>query len=126
MCCVYRVFLHKSYKGLPVYLPTYLQVGNDCFLLACWLDHEEIVRELLTKDKVDQNVVDNVRNCPVLCLFVQCAIVCGPHLQDGSGAVHQACERGHAQLVKTLVEEFRMSPDTRDNVSILTVHELKP
>ena len=31
---------------------------------------------------------------------------------------------GHVQLVKTLVEEFGMSPDVRDNVSILTVHEL--
>ena len=84
-----------------------------------------IVRELLTKDKVDQNVVDKVRNCPVLCLFVHCAIVCVPHLQDGHGALHQACEGGHTQLVKTLVEEFGMSPNTRDNVSILTVHKYR-
>ena len=28
--------------------------------------------------------------------------------------------------VKTLVEEFGMSPDARDNVSILTVDEPKP
>ena len=98
---------------------------HDCFLLACLCGHEVIVRELLTKDKVDQNVVDNVRNCPVLCLFVHCAIVCVPHLQDGRGAVHLACEGGHTHLVKTMVEEFGMSPDTRDNVSILTVHEYK-
>ena len=30
------------------------------------------------------------------------------------------------QLVKTLVEVFGMSPDVRDNVSILTVHKLAP
>ena len=41
---------------------TFLQGGQDCFLLACEEGHEEIVRELLTKDKVDWNVVDNVRN----------------------------------------------------------------
>ena len=46
------------------------------------------------------------------------------HLQDGRGAVHLACKGGHVQLVKILVEEFGMSPDVRDNVSILTVHEL--
>ena len=38
------------------------QSGQDCFLLACWHGHLGIVRELLTKDKVDQNVVDKVRN----------------------------------------------------------------
>ena len=119
-------YVYSCTKVIKVCLPTYLQNGDDCFLLACWNGHEVIVRELLTKDKVDQNVVDNVRNCPVLCLFVHCAIVCVPHLQDGRGALHLACEHGHAQLVKTLVEEFRMSPDTRDNVSILTVHELQP
>ena len=43
-------------------LTTFLQDGKDCFLLACEEGHQEIVRELLTKDKVDQNVVDNVRN----------------------------------------------------------------
>ena len=43
-------------------LPTFLQSGKDCFLLACEEGHQEIVRELLTKDKVDQNVVDEVRN----------------------------------------------------------------
>ena len=53
-------------KVLKVCLPTYLQGGNDCFLLACRHGHEEIVRELLTKDKVDQNVVNNVRNWPLL------------------------------------------------------------
>ena len=42
-------------------LLTFLQSGQDCFLSACKEGHEEIVRELLTKDKVDQNVVDNVR-----------------------------------------------------------------
>ena len=104
---------------------TSLQDGYDCFLLACAEGHQEIVRELLTKVKVDQNVVNEVRNYPVLCLFVHCVIVCVPHLQDGRGAVHLACEGGHVQLVETLVGEFVMSPDTRDNVSILTVHELK-
>ena len=43
-------------------LPTFLQNGRDCFLLACVEGHQEIVRELLTKDKVDQNVVNEVRN----------------------------------------------------------------
>ena len=43
-------------------LPTFLQNGRDCFLVACVAGHQEIVRELLTKDKVDQNVVDEVRN----------------------------------------------------------------
>ena len=48
---------------LSIYLSTnLLQSGQDCFLLACEAGHEEIVRELLTKDKMDQNVVDNVRN----------------------------------------------------------------
>ena len=103
-------------------LPTFLQDGKDCFLLACLKGHQEIVCELLTKDKVDQNVVDEVRNYPVLCLFVHCVIVCVPHLQYGRGAVHLACEGGHVQLVETLVGEFGMSPDTRDNVSILTGH----
>ena len=108
-------------------LPTFLQSsGLDCFLLACLEGHQEIVRELLTTDKVDQNVVDEVRNYPVLCLFVHCVIVCAPHLQDGCGAVHLACEGGHVKLVETLVGEFGMSPDTRDNMCILTVHELKP
>ena len=45
-------------------------------------------------------------------------MVCLPHVQDGHGAVHLACEGGHAQLVQTLVKEFGMSPDIRDNVSI--------
>ena len=49
-------------------LPTFLQRDQDCFLLACGLGHQEIVRELLTRDKVDRNVVDKVRNEPVLCL----------------------------------------------------------
>ena len=39
-----------------------VQNGQDCFLLACGLGHQEIIRELLTRDKVDQNVVDEVRN----------------------------------------------------------------
>ena len=43
-------------------LPTFLQDGLDCFLLACMLGHREIVCELLTRDKVDQNVVAKVRN----------------------------------------------------------------
>ena len=43
-------------------LPTFLQEGQDCFLLACMEGHQKIVRELLTKDKVDQNVVNKVRN----------------------------------------------------------------
>ena len=43
-------------------LLTFLQSDKDCFLLACEEGHQEIVRELLTKDKVDQNVVDEVRN----------------------------------------------------------------
>ena len=107
-------------------LPTFLQDGKDCFLLACRFGHEEIVCELLTKDKVDQNVVDEVRNYPVLCLSVHCVIVCFPHLQRGRSAVHLVCEGGNVRLVETLVGEFRLSPDTRDNVSILAVHELKP
>ena len=85
-----------------------------------------MVRELLTKDKVDQNVAAKVRNYPVLCLLVHCVIVCVPHLQYGRSAVHLACEGGHVQLVETLVGEFGMSPGSRDNVSILTVHELNP
>ena len=104
---------------------TFLQYGLDCFLLACEVGHQEIVCELLTKDKVEQNVVTKVRNYTVLCLFVHCVIVCVPHLQYGRGAVHLACGGGHVQLVETLVGEFGLSPDTRDNVSILTVHELK-
>ena len=43
-------------------LPTFLQEGQDCFLLACGEGRRDIVCELLTKDKVDQNVVDEVRN----------------------------------------------------------------
>ena len=43
-------------------LPTFFQSGQDCFLLACGLGHQEIVRELLTRDEVDRNVVDKVRN----------------------------------------------------------------
>ena len=43
-------------------LPTFLQSGKDCFLLACREGRQDIVRELLTKDKVDQNVVEKVRN----------------------------------------------------------------
>ena len=97
-------------------LPTFLQNGRDCFLLACVEGHQEIVHELLTKDKVDQNVVDKVRNS--LSLFVHCVMVCVTHVQDGRGAVHLACEGGHTQLVQTLVKEFRMSPNIRDNVSI--------
>ena len=45
-------------------------------------------------------------------------MVCVPHLQDGYGAVHLACGGGHTQLVQTLVKEFGMSPDIRDNVSM--------
>ena len=44
-------------------------------------------------------------------------MVCLPHLQDGCGAVHLACEGGHTQLVQTLVKEFGMPPNIRDNVS---------
>ena len=105
-------------------LPTFLQSGQDCFLLACVAGHEDIVRELLTKEKVDQNVVNNVRKYPVHYLFFHYVIVCVPHLQDGCGAVHLACGGGHVQLVKTLVEEFGMTPDVNDKVSILSVHDL--
>ena len=94
------------------------QGGQDCFLLACSSGHQGIVRELLTKDKVDQNVVDKVRNEPVFCLFVHCVMACATHLQNGCGAVHLACAGGHTHLVKTLVDEFGMSMDIRDNVSI--------
>ena len=45
-------------------------------------------------------------------------MACATHLQDGRGAVHQACAGGHAQLAKTLVDEFGMSLEIRDNVSI--------
>ena len=45
-------------------------------------------------------------------------MVCVTHLQDGRGAVHLACEGGHANLAKTLVDQFGMSMDVRDNVSI--------
>ena len=45
-------------------------------------------------------------------------MACATHMQDGWGAVHQACEGGHTHLVKTLVDEFGMSMDVRDNVSI--------
>ena len=105
---------------------TFLQSGHDSFLVACARGHQEIVRELLTKDKADQNVVAKVRNLPVLILFVHCVMVCVPHLQRGHGAIHLACEGGHVQLVETMVGEFGMSPDTRDNVKISTVHERKP
>ena len=44
-------------------------------------------------------------------------LACVTHLQDGDGAVHLACEGGQAHLVKTLVDEFGMSLDIRDNVS---------
>ena len=40
----------------------FLQSGQDCFLFACLEGHQTIVHELLTRYKVDQNVVDNVRN----------------------------------------------------------------
>ena len=54
-------------------LPTFLQEGQDCFLLACMKGHQEIVHELLTKDKVDQNVVDKVRNLlSSLCELFDC------------------------------------------------------
>ena len=43
-------------------LPTFLQGGLDCFLIACKEGHQEIVRELLTRDEVDRNVVDEVRS----------------------------------------------------------------
>ena len=43
-------------------LATFLQGGLDCFLLACKEGHQEIVHELLTRDEVDQNVVDKVRS----------------------------------------------------------------
>ena len=53
-------------------------------------------------------------------------MVCVTHLQYGRGAVHLARENGHAELVQTLVTEFGMSPEIRDNVSILALHELNP
>ena len=43
-------------------LPVFFQSGQDCFLLGCEVGYKEIVHELLMKDKVDQNVVDEVRN----------------------------------------------------------------
>ena len=52
-------------------------------------------------------------------LSTACVIVGVPHLQYGRGAVHLACRGGHVQLVKTLVEEFEMSLDIRDDVSSL-------
>ena len=55
---VFCVFLHKRNV---ICLLTFLQSSQDCFLLACKEGHEEIVRELLTKDKVDRNVVNTVR-----------------------------------------------------------------
>lgn len=101
-------------------------------LLACLEGHQEekIVRELLAKDKVGRKVVGNVRN-KVHCRFVHRVIsslcIHVPHLQYGNGAVHLAHVSGHVQLVKVLMEEFGVSPETRDNVSILTAsdHELK-
>ena len=53
-------------------------------------------------------------------------VVCVPHLQDGRGALDWASKGGHADLVQMLVQEFGFPPDTRDNVSILIVHGLKP
>ena len=49
------------YKVMPC-LPTFLQRGRDCFLIACKEGHQEIVHELLTRDEVDRNAVDKVRN----------------------------------------------------------------
>ena len=48
-------------KVMPC-LTTFLQRGQDCFLIACEVGHQEIVRELLTRDEVDRNVVDEVRS----------------------------------------------------------------
>ena len=114
--------MHKGYKGLSAYLPSgwqwLLPVG---LLVWPWRDCP------WTADK-RQSGPECSGQCEELstsCLFVHCAIVCVPRLQDGRGAVHLACEGGHAYLVKTLVEEFVMSPVTRDNVSILTAHELR-
>ena len=62
-------------------------------------------------------------------LHVSCPAYIGltePPVQVGSGALHLARGSGYANLVKILVGEFGISPDIRDNESILTVHELKP
>ena len=53
-------------------------------------------------------------------------VVCVPHLQDGCGALHLACQGGHTELVRMLVKEYWFPPDRRDNVSILIVHGLEP
>ena len=53
-----QLFLHKG----NVMSANLLQDGKDCFLFACEMGHQKIVRELLTKDNVDQNVLDKVRN----------------------------------------------------------------
>ena len=60
--CVVCSLCFCTIKSILPRLLTSLQDGKDCFLLACGLGYQEIVRELLTKDKVDQNVVDKVRN----------------------------------------------------------------
>ena len=71
-CCIPSVYQPSPFKYVLCSLcfctrliscvPTFLQIGRDCFLLACQKGHEEIVRDLFTKYKVDQNVVDEVRN----------------------------------------------------------------
>ena len=60
--CVLRVMPSENAVKVMSCLPTFLQNGRDCFLVACGKGHRDIVRELLTKDKVDQNVVNKVRN----------------------------------------------------------------
>ena len=44
------------------------------------------------------------------------------HLKNGRGALNLACEDGHFQLVMTLLGEFGMSLDNRDNVTSVSCH----
>ena len=44
------------------------------------------------------------------------------HLKNGRGALNLACEDGYFQLVMTLLGEFGMSLDNRDNVTSVSCH----
>ena len=80
--------------------PSFIQNGRDCFLLACEAGHQEIVCELLTKDKVDQNVVDKVRNLlSSLCELFDCT------------CAHTSLTTWHFQILMLL--QFSSVPSTQ-------------